>query len=439
MQQVLHLMIVDPDSCAALVTSHGNRWLLPILSCPERLRAGLLIRRWTAERGITGPVVGQWLGRAVPSRDDVDWLVVVRASARRSADQSAGLRWVPLACLESRVSLLEYQHWAVGTAMGTRALPSIPGPFGTMWWMDEVLAWVRSVIGERELGPTGEIVPHRTTAYNVVLQIPTRSGALYFKGVSADRSDETITMWRLSELLPKAFPSTCAARTLSDGSVWWLMEECPGTPLTVTPVTPERAARVAVAYARLQQELARRLGSDSVPPVRQLEIARMVVWAEALLADACTPAEAARYGDVIRRACWRACRREVPRGWIFTDLDPANVLVHDEQVRFIDLGDARIGPAPIALSTFARRLRRLGVPSDGPYGAYEAAWTPALSLRHEWPVFELLSCLFECYGSWMRVVVKDQRGETHGLLERLRTRLAKRLVAEASRSACEDP
>ena len=41
-------------------------------------------------------------------------------------------------------------------------------------------------------------------------------------------------------IAPDSFPTTRVLKTFPDGTVWWLMDECAGTPLSVRP-TAERA------------------------------------------------------------------------------------------------------------------------------------------------------------------------------------------------------
>src|SRR5437660_6431353 len=104
MQQCLHLLIVDRDRREALATRCGSRWLLPMLCGPERIRAGLLVSCWIAERGLGGAVIGQWLGRVSSTQQAMDWLVIVdaRRSARAVAPPHTG--WTPLECLKSSPS-----------------------------------------------------------------------------------------------------------------------------------------------------------------------------------------------------------------------------------------------------------------------------------------------------------------------------------------------
>src|SRR4051812_3215820 len=62
--------------------------------------------------------------------------------------------------------------------------------------------------------------------------------------------------------------------------------------------------------------------------------------------------------DAIDRAVEDVLAAGLPDRWIPLDLDPANVLLDDDgNVAFIDLDDSYIGPAPLAIASFARRIR----------------------------------------------------------------------------------
>src|SRR5258708_10917814 len=172
MQQLLHLLIVDRDRRRSLATVHGARWLLPIVCCTERMRAGPLAAGWLAERGLSGDVVGQWLGRLTPTNDAMDWLVVVDARAPRGLATVPDLRWVSLEHLKSSASILDYQHWALEKAI-PRDVPSSAGPFGSMTWFDEVREWLEIVAGPL----SGSPVFYKVTPYEVVVGISTARGA----------------------------------------------------------------------------------------------------------------------------------------------------------------------------------------------------------------------------------------------------------------------
>ena len=167
MQQVLHLLVVDRERREALVTRHGAKWLLPIVHTPERTRAPLAVLQWAAQRRVPGRIVGQWLGRVAADLDAIDWLVVVDATGSEIGETT--LQWMPLALLRSS-AWLEYEQWAVATAIRSDCTPMVPGPFGTMTWIDEVSKWIAEVTGAAQSVTRARIVPHRATAYEVVLE-----------------------------------------------------------------------------------------------------------------------------------------------------------------------------------------------------------------------------------------------------------------------------
>ena len=115
--QHLHLLIVDRERRHGLATMHGSRWLLPLVCCGERMRAGPLAARWIAGHNLDGEVIGQWLGRVTPANDAMDWLVVVVARPLRQAAAPPDMRWTPLELLKRSASLLDYQQWALAKAI----------------------------------------------------------------------------------------------------------------------------------------------------------------------------------------------------------------------------------------------------------------------------------------------------------------------------------
>src|SRR4029453_9716667 len=104
--------------------------------------------------------------------------------------------------------------------------------------------------------------------------------------------------------------------------------------------------------------------------------------------------------DRLAAACDRVRTADLPWSWIWTDFDPANVFIARDQVRFIDLDDSVIGPAPLAASIFARRLRRAGVTCDAVHAAYERAWHGLSSRPVDWPAVVVVSQLVGCPADW---------------------------------------
>jgi hypothetical protein len=274
------------------------------------------------------------------------------------------------------------------------------------------------------MGDCTRIVPYRATPYDLVLQLHTPNGLLYFKGLAADRAAEATLTMTVAAVAPESFARTRALATQPDGTTWWVMDACPGTSASVD-LTRDRATSIASSFARLQQRIndARASGTRLDLPV--LDLSEMIAWAGESIADV-TPLE---------DACARVARCGYPTAWIWVDFDPANVIVGRDAIRFIDLDDSALGPAPIAATTFVERLRRSGLTRDdvaAVYEAYERAWPslPPLDRR----AFEIVSRLVECQLAWRRVVVKTVRGEVFGIVELAREQLARRLASAISGS-----
>ena len=405
MQQILHLLIVDRDRRATLTATYGSRWLLPVVTCAERARAGPVAARWAAERGAPGEVAGQWLGRV--TQHGIDWLVAV-AARRQPLIPPAPLEWMPLEALLSQASLLDYQQWAIARAVQRDALPSVSGPFGNLSWPDDVQSWIGGVAGSAASSPT----PYRVGAYEVVLGADCVWPRL-FQGLVEERAAEARLTHALAAAAPDSFARTLALERQKDGCVWWLTAACPGRP----GGDPHRAAQ---ALARVQQRTRTADHRSLALPALNLEAAAR--WASDLLGDS-------RSGAIVRRRCTQALRADLPAAWIPMDLDPANILVDaGHRVRFIDVDDSFLGPAPLALATLARR-------SADPtlYRTYERSWSPPLA-RLDWQDFDVAASVVESWLGWTRLRRNIERGEVFAPLDlveaRVRARLARCINAE---------
>jgi hypothetical protein len=406
MQQMLHLLIVDRDRRAALTATYGSRWLLPVVTCAERARAAPLAARWAEERGAPGDVAGQWLGRVTEA--GIDWLVAVAARPQHMTPPPP-LEWTPLDALSSRMSLLDYQQWAIARAVQGDALPSVSGPFGNLSWSEDVRTW----IGGAAESAVSSLTPYRVGAYEVVLGADCVPGRVYFKGLVEERAAEARLTQALAAAAPDSFARTLALERQPDGCAWWLTAACPGRP----GGDPHRAAQ---ALARVQQRT-RTAGHRSLA-LRALDLEAAARWAGDLLGDS-------RSGAIVRRRCAQALRADVPAAWIPMDLDPANILVDaGHRVRFIDVDDSFLGPAPLAMATLARR-------SADPtlYRTYERSWSPPLA-RLDWQDFEVAASVVESWLGWTRLRRNIERGEVFAPLDlveaRVRTRLARCVNAE---------
>lgn len=403
MDQVLHLLVVDAARRAALAARFGSRWLLPVVTCGERVRADRHALRWACARGIDADVAGQWLGRV--GRGAADWLVVlVPTGTGRGADPE--LAWTSFDALTPEAALLDYQGWALAQSMEHGALPRVAGPFGNLTWIPAVQEWIKRSAGAR----CGCFVPYRTGAHEVVLGAHSGSGPIYFKGLSAARAAEARLTGLLARLEPSRFARTVALEEREDGTVWWLTAGCPGRPaLDGAPVA--RALAQVQSGVTSADEVARAL------PV--LDIGTAFAWAETLVG-------AVDCGGVLASTLAEVNDPVVPRSWIPMDLDPVNVLVTASgEVRFIDLDDSFAGPAPLAMALFARRSR-----DRSHYGTYQESWLPALA-GVNWPGFERAVAVLDAWLGWRRVERCTSRGELHGGLAlaecAIRDRLARAL------------
>ena len=393
MKQHLNLLIVDRDRRSALAATCGSRWLLPVLTCGERTRAGPLAARWCAERDVTGDVAGQWLGRV--TSDAIDWLVVV-AAAPDTIVSDASLEWRSLDALMSHPPVLEYQQWALGRTLAHGGLPSVEGPFGNLWWPDQVRAWIGAAVGSRLTSST----PYRAGAHEIVLGADCAPGRVYFKGLVGERATEARLTQSLAAIAPDSFARTLALDQRADGTVWWLTAACAGR-------SGDDAHRTAETLARIQERI---LTTGAPLELAALDLLAAAGWACELLGE--SPS-----GDVVRRHCARVVSAAMPATWIPMDLDPTNVLVDDDdRVRFIDVDDSFWGPAPLAMATLAARTlpsARGARPSDlAIYRTWETAWSAPLT-GLDWAAFETAATVVQTWLGWRRLERHIARGEVY--------------------------
>jgi hypothetical protein len=396
MQQRHHLLTVNRERRSALAARFGTRWLLPSITCDERVRAGPLVVQWCAERGLAGDVAGQWLGRV--DATGVDWLIAI--SARTPLPQVVTpLEWIDLDLLSNGPSVIDYQSWALARSLIGHAIPTVAGPFGNLDWPERARAWIAASLGS----PPCAWTPYRTSAYEVVLGVETARGRVYLKGLTRERADEAELTRSLAALAPESFAPTLTLEYGADGTVWWLTGGCAGRPT-------RDAALVGAALARLQQRLM--ACADDLPGLRDMDLDAAVVWACA----------GTHHADLIRDTYASVQRASLPRAWLPMDLDPTNVIVHDGDVRFIDVDDSYVGPAPLPIALFARRCG--GPPA---HRAYQQSWSPPLE-RIDWQSFEIAAAVFEAWRGWERVRRNVERGEVDAPLDRLETRVRERLA-----------
>jgi hypothetical protein len=432
MRQYLHLLVVDRRRRMALTAAYGTRWLLPMVYGADRARAGPLALRWAAERGLGGEVVGQWLGRVMPDGATVDWLIVIASDDRTNV--APGTNWTPLRMLKSSPSLLDYQQWAMRMATSNTALPSVPGPFGALTWLDEIKRWVATVLGIPDIGP---VCPHRTTANEVVLEISADRSLLFFKGLTWDRDIEPRVTAALASMAPESFARTIALDRQADGSIRWLSEACPGSVLS-RRWSLGAATRVVRACAQIQQQaIASAVVERTLPAV---DLPGAFEWALQWIDRAPASIDAGAARKAIERVRDELPGMPAPDSWIPMDLDPENVLVDDDgAVRFIDLDDSYFGPAPLAIAAFARRIRRSRIAAHDEitlkravYGAYEEAWPHGRPCP--WSSVEIASIVIDAYLAWRRILRSEQQGDISGAVEVTQSRVGQELADAICRS-----
>ena len=374
------------------------------MSCAERIRAAPIVTRWCEEQGIHGDVAGQWLGRVTERA--TDWLVVVAGSAPwRAPDQT--LEWIPLGALAASDAVVEYQRWALGTALNGTAEPCVRGPFGNVAWPATVRAWITAAT---RCEPN-TITPYRVSPHEVVLGADCACGRVYFKGLVGERAAEPILTHALRQIAPDSFARTLALDQREDGSVWWLTAEIPGV--------PAGSARLAAhALAQIQQQVIDARIDGFVLPRIDLESARE--WAITLLGPAAS--------SLVTDACAHAMSAELPQSWIPMDLDPTNVLADEAgSVRFIDIDDSFVGPAPLAMASFANRCG-----DRAAYRIYERMWTPSLNAI-DWRQLEVAAAVFQAWLGWNRLERNVERGDVDAALDRVEVRIRERLASSLYR------
>jgi len=315
--------------------------------------------------------------------DAVDWLMVI-AARRGSPASGPPLEWIPIDVLAGGPSVLDYQTWAIARCLEAGWRPNVDGPFGTLDWPDHVRGWLANTL---RFGPCS-CTSYRASPFEVVAAFDTPRARVYFKGLAGARISEPIINQCLAAAAPDSFARTLALERREDGTLWWVTAECPGRPASDPDV-------VAAALARLQCQL--REGALDAPELPRVDL----------------PAAAFAH---------------LPESWMPMDLDPSNVLVDGGQVRFIDLDDSFIGPAPLAMAGFARRCGA----AVTAYRAYERAWTPPLGAL-DWRHLENEAIAFQTSLGWKRVLVHIDRGEVHADLDLLRNRIHARLARAIQR------
>jgi hypothetical protein len=289
--------------------------------------------------------------------DAIHWLVVISTEHSAVPDQMS-LEWIAVSDLASGRSVLDYQSWALGRCVERSTIPSVAGPFGRLDWPDRMREWIEQRVGV----PCRTWTPYRVSAYEVVAGADTARGRIYCKGLSGPRAIEAATTERLAAVMPESFARTNALDVLDGGTVWWITGECRGRPAD-DPVL------VGEALATVQ----RRVYTETGEP------------------------------------------------WIPMDLDPANVLVHDGRVAFIDLDDSFTGPPPLAMAGFALRC---GGDRGGAYRAYERAWPQGSPIA--WEAFERAALMFQTWCGWTRFRQHVERGELVADVELVERRIRAR-------------
>jgi hypothetical protein len=268
------------------------------------------------------------------------------------------------------------------------------------------------------------LTPYRVGAHEVVLGADCAHGRVYFKGLTGERAAEARLTEALAAVAPDSFARTLALDRRADGTVWWLTAACPGQ-------SGSEAHRAAETLAQVQQHV---LAMGARPELAVLDLETAAHWASALLGD--SPC-----GAPVRQRCADVMRADVPATWIPMDLDPSNILIDDEdRVRFIDVDDSFLGPAPLAMATLALRcgdrtlLSARGARPSGRaiYRTWELTWTSPLT-GLDWAAFETAATVVQSWLGWNRLERNVARGEVYVdrdlAAERTRQRLARSIGA----------
>jgi hypothetical protein len=420
MLQHLHFLVVDRVKREVIARTIEHGWMLPLMRCHGRVRAGFAIRSWMHDRRVIGTMIGQWLGRLTPSRDAIDWLAVAVAAARAECRLGNGCGWIPIDRLHSTPALIGYQQWAFDRVMATGEDPCVSGPFGSSRWLDEARhrwldgarhRWLDQACHRWLAEARHDPVVYRAGPHEVVFG----NGAgpdVFCKGLSHDRIVESDLTIALAERRPEAFAETLERHTRADGSCWWVTARCPGAPLDCSP-TAERVAHAAAGLANTQARLVE--VSSHICPALDLDAIRS--WASATIGPALDESFDAVTGS------------NIARSWTPLDLDPSNVFIDESRVRFIDLDDSFFAPAPLAMAVLAARLRRLGLTSlcGLAYRVYETAWRDSGAPSAEWRHFERVAAVAEAYLAWNRALKMTERGEIVDVLDVVRDQMTEAL------------
>jgi hypothetical protein len=397
MRQLLHLLIVDCERRTALVARFGSKWLLPIVTCDERVRASLASLRWAASHGIACDAAGQWLGHI--SAQGTDWLIVMRTLPGSPTPEPGSLCWMSLETMSATSAVIDYQRWALSVSLERARLPSVSGPFGHIGWLDEVTSWINSFVA------VSAVTPYRLSASEVVLGAQSRCRRVFFKGLPAQRSDEAFLTRTLSALAPRSFARTIALECRPDGSVWWLTAGCAGT-------MTRDVHSISRALARLQRRLM--ASAPARRRLRDLDLLECAKWSSQFV-DGSTAA-------LVEEGIARVVAAAVPQSWSPLDLHPTNVLVDGcGNVRFIDVDGSFLAPAPLAAAMLTNRCAERSL-----YRTYEEAWFPPLR-DVDWPAFELTATVVEARLAWRRFEQHTLAGELGGALELAASRTRERL------------
>ena len=201
----------------------------------------------------------------------------------------------------------------------------------------QVRAWIEEAVGSAILALT----PYRVGAHEVVLGADCARRTRLLQGTgrgAGDRGAVDTGARGGGAGVVRANAGAGAARgrhsLVVDGG-------CPGQ-------SGGDAHRAAETLARIQQRVFATARRRSWPPSisRPPQRGRASCWASRHAAD------------IVRQQCARVTSADVPATWIPMDLDPTNILIDDDdRVRFIDVDDSFLGPAPLAVATLALRWR----------------------------------------------------------------------------------
>ena len=367
-------MLFRQEAKELCLETDGTSFRLPQIDLPANTRVAencneAALRRW-------GMATVCLLTRTVSQAGNTIRCIVMEASPSGSATP-AGLCWTPVGALEAAAFAdpLDFSFFSGQCNQAPDSDPTLglfakPGSFRT------IAEWVEVQAGRAGLRLTGEFRQLNCGPRFSLIRFATDGPALWFKAVG----EPNLAEFRVTAELARLFPSYLP-RILGTRPEWnaWLAEEAGGTNLDRRfGLDNGRAAVKALAelqVASLGQGLHLLDAGCRDARVCRLRdaIEPFLAVMGALMAQqtANPPAplsrdELRKLGDQIYAALTVLEDSEIQNALGHLDLNPANILVHENRCTFLDWAEAFVGHPFLALPYLLEHLRR--VP------AFERTW-----------------------------------------------------------------